>query len=96
MECAANEVRLLFRYTGCVGYRDYATDGRSLFGNLRYAVPLKRSAGKILIAFKNIGLGLSVADRLCHRCGLLHWGDQRTFSVLGMGHRTLYRGIPVL
>ena len=33
MESAANEVRLLFSYTGYVGYRDYATDGRSLFGN---------------------------------------------------------------
>ena len=42
MESAANEVRLLFSYTGYVGYRDYATDGRSLFGNLRYAVLLKR------------------------------------------------------
>ena len=27
---------------------------------------------------------------------MLHRGDQRTFSVLGTGHRTLYRGIPVV
>ncbi len=33
MDSAANGVRLLFSYTGYVGYRDYATDGRSLFGN---------------------------------------------------------------
>ncbi len=33
MDSAANKVRLLFSYTGYVGYRDYATDGRSLFGN---------------------------------------------------------------
>ena len=35
MDSAANEVRLVFSYTHRVGYRDYATDGRSLFGNLR-------------------------------------------------------------
>ncbi len=42
MDSAANEVRLLFCYTAEVGHRDDATDGRSLFGNLRYAVLLKR------------------------------------------------------
>jgi hypothetical protein len=42
MACAVNEVRLLFSYNRHVGHRDYATDGRALFGYLRDAVPLKR------------------------------------------------------
>ena len=46
MESAANGVRLLFSYTGYVGYRDYATDGRSLFGNSRYAVVFGRRRRK--------------------------------------------------
>jgi hypothetical protein len=57
MDSAVNEVRLLFSYTFHVGHRDDATDGSSLFGNLRYVVLFKRWADKILIVFKSIGFG---------------------------------------